>query len=105
MRIDYAFLGKELTEAGLVGKPVDQYNKEEVEKLCIACANSILPDIGAQFTEPSINAEGILVIPFDSDPRFHFWKKCGQSEFETLRELKASDEVWRKYTERPYEPF
>jgi len=105
MRIDYAFLGQELTSAGIAGKPIDQYSKEEVEKLCVACANSILPDIGAKFAEPFITPTGELVVPFDSDPRFHFWKKCGQSIFDTLRELKASDEVWRKYTENPNEPF
>lgn len=105
MRIDFKYLGEKLTAAGLSGKPVDQYSKEEVQTLCVACANSILPDKGAVFTEPYITPEGELVVPFDSDPRFHFWKKCGQSIFDTLRELKASNEVWRKYTENPNEPF
>lgn len=105
MRIDYAFLGKELTSAGIAGKPVDQYSKEEVEKLCVACANSILPDKGAVFTEPYITPEGELVVPFDSDPRFHFWKKCGQSIFDTLRELNVSDEIWKKYTDKSEAPF
>ena len=105
MRIDFATLGKELTAAGLVGKPVDQYNKEEVEKLCMACSCVIQPETGAKFTEPFITPAGELVIPADSDPRFHYWKKCGQSVFDTLRELKASDEVWKKYTDDPNEPF
>lgn len=106
MHIDFATLGQELTAAGLVGKPVDQYNKEEVEKLCLACASAttFIPKKGAKFTEPYIK-DGELVIPFDSDPRFHYWKKCGQSIFDTLRELKASDEVWKKYTDESNEPF
>lgn len=105
MLIDYKTLGEELTAAGLVGKPVDQYNRKEVDALCIACARAIMPERGAKFTEPYINDQGELIIPFDSDPRFHYWKKCGQSIFETLRELKAAPEVWKKYTDEPNEPF
>lgn len=105
MRIDFATLGKELTAAGLVGKPVDQYNKEEVEALCMACSCAIQPDRGAEFTQPYISKDGELIIPADSDPRFHYWKKCGQSVAETLRELKAPDWVWKKYIDTPNEPF
>jgi hypothetical protein len=105
MRIDFSYLGKELTDAGLSGKPIDQYTQEEVMALCVFCTNALMPDIGAKFSEPFITPAGELVIPADSDPRFHWWKKCGQSIFDTLRELKASDEVWKKYTDESNEPF
>jgi hypothetical protein len=104
MLIDFSTLGQELTAAGLAGKPVDQYTKEEVEVLCISCARAIMPEKGAKFTEPYLDKDE-LVIPVDSDPRFHYWKKCGQSIFDTLRELKAPDHVWRKYVDTTNEPF
>ena len=104
MPIDFKYLGEKLTAAGLSGKPVDQYNKEEVEALCLACANALIPEKGARFTPPSIK-DGELVIPLDTDPRFHWWRPCGQSVFETLRELKAPDDVWRKYVDAANEPF
>ena len=51
----------------------------------------ILKDIQAA-NQPYINEHGVLVIPFDSDPRYHWWAG-GQSVLETLRELNASPEV------------
>ena len=45
---------------------------------------------------PYINEQGVLVIPFDSDPKYHWWAD-GQSIMETLRELKAPLEVIGKY--------
>ena len=46
--------------------------------------------------KPYINEQGILVIPFDSEPRFHWWAD-GQSMIETLKELDAPDEIFAKY--------
>jgi hypothetical protein len=42
---------------------------------------------------PYINERGVLIIPFDSDPRFHWWANNGQTILETLQELKASPEI------------
>lgn len=39
---------------------------------------------------------GILHIPFDSPSRFHWWNR-GQSVLDTLKELKASEEIIKKY--------
>ena len=98
MEIDFAYLGERLTKAGLTGKPVNQYSKEEVESLVKTCIESIRPSLQTEFvTAPYITPGGELRIPFDSDPKYHWWKGCGQSLLETLRELKASDEVVRKY--------
>jgi hypothetical protein len=105
IEIDYKRLGEELTKAGLVGKPVDEYNKEEVEKLCNACISAINPKKISKFTKPFIDERGTLVIPADADPRYFYWAKCGQSIYETLRELNVSDEIWKKYTDASEAPF
>ncbi len=42
--------------------------------------------------QPYINEQDVLIIPFDSEPRFHWWAG-GQTIIETLRELDASPEV------------
>jgi hypothetical protein len=52
---------------------------------------------------PYINARGELIIPFDCDPKYHYWKG-GQSIAATLRELNASREVWVRHTDAPYGP-
>ncbi|SRR5712692_6117453 len=50
---------------------------------------------------PYINQRGELIIPFDSDPRYHWWAG-GQSIAATLAELNAPPDVWARYTEVPY---
>ena len=45
---------------------------------------------------PYFDERGALIIPFGSDPRYHWWKG-GQSDIETLREQGASQEVIKKY--------
>jgi len=47
-------------------------------------------------TCPCINDRGELVIPYDSDPKYHWWA-AGQSLRETLRELGAPPEVVGRY--------
>lgn len=47
--------------------------------------------------KPYINDAGDLVIPLDAPPQYHW-----QPLRETLRELNASPEVWRRYTSKPY---
>lgn len=46
---------------------------------------------------PHLTATGELIIPFDCDPKYHWWKPGGQSLAETLAELNAPPEVWRRY--------
>lgn len=103
--IDFKNLGKELSKAGLTGKPVDQYTKQEVEALVQACIDSLKPEPQIEYvTKPYIDANGELRIPFNSDPKFHWWKRCGQSLLETLRELKATEEIIRRYVDIKEEP-
>lgn len=51
---------------------------------------------------PYINDQDELIIPFESDPRYHWWKPGGQSLAATLAELNASPEIWGRYTKVPY---
>jgi len=46
--------------------------------------------------EPYIDKYGVLVIPFNSEPKYHWWAD-GQPILETLRELKAPNEMIAKY--------
>ena len=52
-------------------------------------------------TVPYIDNAGNLVIPINSDARYHYWSG-GQHLAETLSEVKVTQGVWEKYTERPY---
>jgi hypothetical protein len=47
-------------------------------------------------TRPYINDRGELIIPCDCLPRYRWWAG-GQSIAETLTELNAPPEVWRRY--------
>lgn len=38
-------------------------------------------------TEPYVTDFGVLVIPWNSNPKYHYWKEGGQSTCDTLREL------------------
>lgn len=98
MNIDFQMLGKRLTDAGLTEKLVNQYSKAEVEILVAACVEALRPEHQTVYvTKPYIDAKGELVIPSNSDPKYHWWKQSGQSLLETLRELNAPEEVVRKY--------
>ena len=72
---------------------------------CNACISAINPKKISKFTKPFIDERGTLVIPADADPRYFYWAKCGQSIFETLRELNVSDEIWKRYTDASEAPF
>ena len=53
-------------------------------------------EILALLSRPYINDRGELLIPFTSDPRYHWWAG-GQSVAQTLAELNAPPAVWRRY--------
>jgi hypothetical protein len=50
---------------------------------------------------PYLDRNNTLRIPFDSDPKYHWWAG-GQSIAETLAQLEVSPEIWRQYTSEPY---
>lgn len=65
--------------------------------------DTIINESAVQVTEefymenkPYINDAGILIIPFNSDKKYHWWNG-GQSVEDTLKELNAPEEVIKKY--------
>mgnify|MGYP001582793705 CR=1 FL=1 len=47
-------------------------------------------------TEPFVTDFGVLVIPYNSNQKYHYWNG-GQSICDTLKELGASDEIIKRY--------
>lgn len=58
-----------------------------------------IPSLLTTLTTPYIKNRGEFIIPFESDPRYQYWKPGGQSLAETLTELNASPDLWRRYVE------
>jgi len=52
----------------------------------------------ALLTKPHLTSSGELRIPFTADRKYHWWAG-GQSIAETLQELNAPPDVWRRYVE------
>ena len=50
---------------------------------------------------PYIDHTGTVIIPFNADPKYHYWNG-GQPLSDTLLELNAPEDVWRKHTLKPY---
>ena len=56
-----------------------------------------------QKSTPHIDHNGTLIIPFNADPKYHFWNG-GQSLSDTLLELNAPEDVWSKHIhQKPYQ--
>ncbi len=71
-----------------VFEPVDDLN----ERMCLMGENCAPEEV-----KPYISAFNTLVIPWNSDPRYHYWKKSGQSILQTLKELEADGEILKRY--------
>ena len=50
---------------------------------------------------PHIDHTGAMIIPFNADPKYHYWNG-GQPLSDTLMELNAPEDVWRKHIGKPY---
>jgi hypothetical protein len=50
---------------------------------------------------PSIYPTGIMIIPFNADPKYHHWNG-GQSLTDILTELNIAKDIWDKHTVKPY---
>lgn len=48
-------------------------------------------------TKPYINDADELILPFESDPKYFWWNE-GQSIIDTLNELKAPEEIIKRYS-------
>jgi hypothetical protein len=85
------FILTPLPEGKLAVKPADRLTDDLRQSIRQRKA-----EIVTVLTRPHINDRGELIIPLTSDPRFHWWAG-GQSIAETLQELNAPSEVWRRY--------
>ena len=45
---------------------------------------------------PYLDRNGTLIIPFDALPKYRWWS-CGQSVLDTLKELKADEQILKRY--------
>ncbi|HOC61095.1 MAG TPA: hypothetical protein PKN70_14155 [Smithellaceae bacterium] len=50
---------------------------------------------------PYIDKTGNIVVPFNADPKYHFWNG-GQSLAKTLMEINVTEKIWNKHFEKPY---
>ena len=90
--------GKLDVNTGRLNIPANILEKAEIKR-----AVKILKEAGPDKVKavhrqkmPYINEQGVLVIPFDSEPKYHWWAG-GQTILETLRELRAPNEMIAKY--------
>lgn len=93
-------LAVRLQEHGLLSKSFLECTKTEILQIVDAVFSSVGDDVPPEgWREPRLEdmPDGQrLVIPFDSHPKYHWWKD-GQSIAETLAELDAPYEVAKKY--------
>ncbi|MFH1080762.1 MAG: hypothetical protein V1766_10995, partial [Pseudomonadota bacterium] len=64
-------------------------------------SNDSVSTKAGQLHSPCIDQTGAIIIPFNADPKYHYWNG-GQSLADTLMELNAPENVWRNHTEKPY---
>ena len=50
---------------------------------------------------PYIDHTGGIIIPFSSDPKYHYWNG-GQHLADTMIELNTPEDVWNMHTEKPF---
>jgi hypothetical protein len=48
---------------------------------------------------PYLNEQGMLIVPIDSHPRYHWWSRGGLSIHQTLFELGAPPSVLARYVD------
>lgn len=48
---------------------------------------------------PYLNEQGVLIVPMDSHPRYHWWSRGGLSIHQTLFELGAPPAVLARYVD------
>jgi hypothetical protein len=80
-----------LPEGKLAVKPADRIT-DDLRQHIRQCKAEVL----ALLIHPHINVRGELIVPFDSDLKYHWWNG-GQSILMTLRELGAPPDVFARY--------
>ena len=54
-----------------------------------------------QKDSPYIDHAGTIIIPFNADPKYHYWNG-GQPLSQTMIELNITKDIWGKHTVKPY---
>jgi hypothetical protein len=85
-----------LPEGKLAVKPADRIT-DDLRQHIRQRKNEVV----ALLTRPHISARGELIIPLNSDPKYHWWAG-GQLILETLRELGASPDVIARYVDSDF---
>ena len=81
--------GKELQRrAERLGLWMDKAPTPKSEAVCV--------DAPATRREPFLTLSGDLIIPMESDSRYHWWRN-GQSILQTLMELGANEDILDRY--------
>ena len=81
---------------GKLNIPSKVLGKEEIKRAVHVLKEAGPDKVKAVQKMPYIDEHGVLVVPFDSEPKYHWWAG-GQSIIETLKELDAPDEVFAMY--------
>ena len=88
--------GKLDTTTGKVIIPSQALGKEEIKRAVHILKEAGPDKVKAVQKMPYIDEHGILVMPFNCNPKYWWWAG-GQTIIETLRELNAPNEVIAKY--------
>ena len=100
--------GKNL--GGLDDATRDRIRQHKSEIIQLLAVDNSKPEVPGQdqprrlaFREPSLNTNGELIIPFECNQIYKWWTG-GQSIFETLLELGATDETISRYVDPINDP-
>lgn len=75
---------------------IKKLEKQDVKPIETATAKAIKEVFPKSYKKPYINEHNTLVIPFDTHPKYHYWRG-GQHVVQTLLELEVSEEILGKY--------
>jgi hypothetical protein len=90
---DLSKIGQHLTENDLWDLRFSDFDQQTIEGLCLAVAESMT----GGHVAPYINERQELIIPFNTHPIFKWWTPGGQPVRETLKQLNAPPELFRRY--------
>ena len=99
MNINLNKIGQFFTEKNLWKKIFKDFNRLEIDQLCVAVFEALenKPPV-AGWSPPYINTQDELIIPFNAPLKYRWWTQGGQSCVDTLKELGAFQEIINKYT-------
>ena len=76
-----------------------EQRRQEAPKALQHSLEQTIPPQPEKYVIPYINNNGDLIIPFEADPKYFYWKG-GQALESTLNELNVSGALWIKYSSK-----